>query len=529
MLSPASSVQPIAPSPNLRRTFASAAVKAASGAVPSSEAVSPLVDIPQVAHSLKLEGHDPISRYESLVENGVLRDDEHQRGIIGKLQVLHNDLKEYNPAEVPDSHAANGGWLSSLNPFGSRTPKHVPQAHGVPRGMYLYGDVGTGKTMLMDLFYDTLPPHLHHHRRRVHFHAFMVDVFRRVHAIKHGLPRESKGGKARRHKEFNPLEGKSDERAVGVERLTGGGLFEGLRSRGGRGNAMDEEDAIYEAARELAEEGRILCFDEFQVTDIVTAMILRQLLERMMAYGVVCVITSNRHPDELYQNGIQRTSFLPCIDMIKDRFAIVDLDSGTDYRKIPRALSKTYFSPLNQETRTEMQKLFDGLTHAAAASGDDPVIIDRPLNIWGRTLKVPESTKHVARFSFDRLCGRPLSSADYLEITKNFGTIFVEEVARMGLGEKDMTRIFISSEVPIFQIFSDEDAVSTKSAKETNDHMRQVMDDLGLAADDVKTASIFSGQEEIFAFARCNKGLDFFIGHEQMIARVIRQLLKALA
>jgi predicted ATPase len=152
--------------------------------------------------------------------------------------------------------------MSSLNPFGSRTPKHVQQPPGVPKGMYLYGDVGTGKTMLMDLFYDTLPQHLHPHRRRVHFHAFMVDVFRRVHAIKHGLPRESKGGKARRLKEFNPLEGKSDERAVGVERLTGGGLFEGLWGKGGRGKAMDEEDAIYEAARELAEEGRILCFDE---------------------------------------------------------------------------------------------------------------------------------------------------------------------------------------------------------------------------------------------------------------------------
>ncbi|KAJ9117609.1 hypothetical protein QFC22_004459 [Naganishia vaughanmartiniae] len=482
---------PIPQFANTGRPYATAAIKAASGPAPTAEAISPLVDIPHAV--IKLEGNDPLSRYESSVKNGVLRDDEYQRSIISKLQRLHDELKGYQPVEVPDSHAANGGWMSSLNPFGSRTPKHVPQPPGVPKGMYLYGDVGTGKTMLMDLFYHTLPPHLHPHRRRVHFHAFMVDVFRRVHAIKHGLPRETKGGKARRHKEFNPLEGKSDERAVGVERLTGGGLFEGLWGKGGRGRAMDEEDAIYEAARELAEEGRILCFDEFQVTDIVTAMILRQLLERMMAYGVVCVITSNRHPDELYQNGIQRTSFLPCIDMIKDRFAIVDLDSGT------------------------------------AASKDDPVIADRPLKIWGRTLKVPESTKHVARFSFNSLCGRPLSSADYLEITKNFGTIFVEEVGRMGLGEKDMarrfitfidacyeskTRIFISSEVPIFQIFSDDDTVSTKSAKETNDHMRQVMDDLGLAADDVKTSSIFSGQEEIFAFARCNERLDKFVGNE---------------
>lgn len=141
--------------------------------------------------------------------------------------------------------------------------------------------------------------------------------------------------------------------------------------------------------------------------------------------------------------------------MIKERFDIIDLESGTgtnpggalfldsndlatDYRKIPRALSKVYFSPLNQETRTEMQKLFDGLTSASTSDAPDPVIADRPLKIWGRTLKVPESTSHVARFSFDQLCGKPLSSADYLEITRNFGTIFVEEVGRMGLGEKDM-------------------------------------------------------------------------------------------
>lgn len=174
--------------------------------------------------------------------------------------------------------------------------------------------------MLMDLFYDTLPPHLHAHRRRVHFHAFMLDVFRRVHAIKHGNDTSS------------PLAGRSDERAVGVERLTGGGLF----SRATSSSGMNEEDAIYEAAREMASEGRILCFDEFQVTDIVTAMILRQLLERMMSYGVVCVMTSNRHPDDLYKNGIQRTSFEPCIELIKKRFDVVDLDSGTGKHRARR-------------------------------------------------------------------------------------------------------------------------------------------------------------------------------------------------
>lgn len=125
--------------------------------------------------------------------------------------------------------------------------------------------------MLMDLFYDTLPPHLHAHRRRVHFHAFMLDVFRRVHAIKHGLsdPSTDQGSSThtqRKQKAHDPMEGRSDNRVVGVERLKGGGLFAGLMGTdgksSGRGQVMDEEDAIYEAARELAVEGRILCFDE---------------------------------------------------------------------------------------------------------------------------------------------------------------------------------------------------------------------------------------------------------------------------
>lgn len=250
-------------------TAPSSVIAAAAG--PSSTVPSP--------PAVKAQGEDPITRYDSLVAEGVLRDDPHQRGIIERLQALHGTLVRYVPAEVPASSRSTSWvrlgafyshsfvWLilrrqfSSLNPFAGTRPSAKPR--GVPRGIYLHGTVGTGKTMLMDLFYDTLPPHLHPHRRRVHFHAFMVDVFRRVHAIKHGLPRDGSGvaGKERKVKEWDPMQGKSDERAVGVERLTGGGLFEGLTERWGK-KGMDEEDAIYEAARELAEEGRILCFDE---------------------------------------------------------------------------------------------------------------------------------------------------------------------------------------------------------------------------------------------------------------------------
>ena len=261
----------------------------------------------------------PLSRYNQLVQAGALRDDAHQRTIIDKLEKMHWQLREYHPPPVPTSSASTAGSLSWFsNWFSSSTsPNHVVVPPGsVPKGMYLFGDVGCGKTMLMDLFYSTLPEHLHPQRRRIHFHAFMLDVFRRVHAIKHGLPtsaqppqtpgelkREIKSHiplakeRIRKQRGYDPMQGRSDERAVGVEALSGLKLFKldelfTRRRGGGGGTVVAEEDAIYEAAREMVEEGRILCFDEFQVTDIVTAMILRQLLDRMMDYGMVCIITS---------------------------------------------------------------------------------------------------------------------------------------------------------------------------------------------------------------------------------------------
>ena len=252
-------------------------------------------------------------------------------------------------------------------------------------------------------------------------------------------------------------------------------------------------------ARELAEEARVLCFDEFQVTDIADAMILRRLLEGLLECGVVCVITSkcvslpsspslshpflpippsppispssspyhgivdayacgmlvcvcacvnnSRHPDDLYKNGIQRSSFIPAIDLLKSRFDVTDLDSGTDYRRLPRALSSVYHHPLNPSTRAEMDKLFLSLSHSHAQTQgieEEEVRYDRELDIWGRKLKVPKSTSKVAMFEFEELCGKPLSAADYLEVTRAFPTVFVTEVPRMGLGEKDKARRFIT-------------------------------------------------------------------------------------
>lgn len=402
----------------------------------------------------------PLQHYHKLIETGVLRGDEHQTRIIKKLQKLYDDLTAYNPPPLPQSSSSSASMFSRI--FTRTAPPPSAPPNNAPKGLYLFGDVGTGKTMLMDLFYSTLPSHITR-KRRVHFHAFMIDVHKRLHEAK--------------------------------------------RKMGYKGG-----DPIVPVARDLASEAYVLCFDEFQVTDIADAMILRRLLESLLNYGVICVMTSNRHPDDLYKNGIQRASFVPAIELLKSRFDVTDLDSGTDYRRIPRALSRVYYDPLTPETAREMNKLFDSMT---SDDPSDPPIQGRKLNIWGRTLLVPESTSKIARFKFNDLCGKPLSAADYLEVTKTFHTVFVEDIPKMGTDQKDMarrfitfidacyeskTKLFVSSEVPIFQIFSDEPG--HPSSKHISDHMRMAMDDLGLSADIVGASSMFTGDEEVFAFAR---------------------------
>lgn len=149
----------------------------------------------------------------------------------------------------------------------------------------------------------------------------------------------------------------------------------------------------------------------------------------------------SRAPDELYINGIQRESFIPAIHLIKERFEVVDLNSDTDYRKMPRTLTKVYYDPVTEETASEMDKLFHALT---SADSDPEIKIGRKLPLWGRELVVPESSGHVARFTFDDLCNHPLSASDYLEITATFPTVFVENMPKLTLSERDQARRFIT-------------------------------------------------------------------------------------
>jgi predicted ATPase len=237
-----------------------------------------------------------MAEYDARVESGRLRDDEHQRNIIKNLQDLHDMLTSYTqpPVQQPTIESLQPpkksffSFLTSSKPARGTLP---PIPDSLPKGMYMFGDVGSGKTMMMDLFYDTLPPNIKS-KTRVHFHAFMQSVHKDLHkmTMAHG----------------------------------------------------NDIDSIPYVAANIAEKASVLCFDEFQCTDVADAMILRRLIESLMAHGTVIVTTSNRHPEDLYKNGIQRESFIPCINLLKTRLTVLNLDSSTDYRKIPRPPSGVY-------------------------------------------------------------------------------------------------------------------------------------------------------------------------------------------
>ena len=414
----------------------------------------------------------PSERYGGKVREGTIQRDDFQRQIVSILDHLHYDLRTYKQLPVPDAEACLdattstswGLWGSLTNWFWQSThgeeSRPLLRPAGAPQSLYLYGDVGTGKSMLMDLFYHTLPSNITR-KRRVHFHQFMIDVQKSSHAFKACY--QDKG--------------------------------------------HDDVDPIEPVIRDIAQKAEVLCFDEFQVVDIADAMILRRLLEGLLRYGVVIVTTSNRHPTELYKNGIQRSSFIPCIELIESQYDVVSLNSGTDYRKVPQTRYQTYFTLSDSQGAAEYEQLWQELTQS------EPVVEHRSLPVWGRSLQVPKSTSRVARFTFVQLCGEPRSAADYIALCRKFHAIFIDDIPHMNLDMRDWARRFITfvdaayeskarlfctSEVDIMKVFSN----TTTWDEMSSSQMRVLMDDLNLDMSDIGNSSIFSGHEELFAFAR---------------------------
>ncbi|KAI2622217.1 AFG1-like ATPase-domain-containing protein [Hypomontagnella submonticulosa] len=421
------------------------------------------------------DSHGPIQEYDRRVKEGRLREDQHQRGIIQNLQNLHDELVHYRARPVVhpnlDSLKPTKSLFSWFGPKpGTGAIQEIPA--DLPRGLYLYGDVGSGKTMLMDLFYETLPSSVRS-KTRIHFHNFMQDVHKRLHRMKmeHG----------------------------------------------------NDIDAVPFVAADIAEQANVLCFDEFQCTDVADAMILRRLLESLMSHGVVLVTTSNRHPDELYKNGIQRESFIPAIHLLKARLHVINLDSSTDYRKMPRPPSGVYHTPLDNQAALHIEKWLRFL-----GDPDSPEPHPETQKVWGRDIHVPRVSGRCAWFTFDELIGRATGAADYLELMRCYDAFIISDVPGMTFRERDLARRFITfidavyesraklvltTAVPLTELFISPQELREslkRDGKEVNDDddestshaMQHMLEDVDSNIDQLKNSSLFSGDEERFAFAR---------------------------
>ena len=388
--------------------------------------------------------------YELKVDAGEVRRDDAQVALAAKFDALHESLASLPPVPVRTDDPTESSCTSSSPLLLARSLAsaqsflrkkfHLWSFGPPPRGMYIHGPVGVGKSFLMDLFYAsvTVPDddsccnndsHSHKHvkitKRRVHFHEFMLDVHHRIFAYKQKHPRG---------------------------------------------------DAIPIIAQQLAQEAQLLCFDEFQVTDIADAMILKRLfLLLLLDWNVVVVATSNRPPDALYEGGINRSLFLPFIDILKHTSDIISMeDSRKDYRLETRAGGQSYFwsnkdvhgdNNINNNMQAQLEEIFGG-----TASGTEAEII--PV-LFGRTVQVARLNDRCAWFDFSELCYQPLGAADYISLCCRFPVLIIDCVPQLDANHlnearrfvtlidacyESRTRLVLAAQVPLDELFVDFEA-----------------------------------------------------------------------
>jgi cell division protein ZapE len=313
------------------------------------------------------------TRYAALIAAGKIEADPGQALLAQHLAALERRLAEHRLARKSSSL----GWL-----FGRREQSGPPL-----KGLYVYGEVGRGKTMLMDLFFESSTIV---RKRRVHFYEFMADVHERVHAYR----QEIKNG------------------------------------------ALPEQDPIQRAAAAIADETWLLCFDEFHVTDIADAMILGRLFTRLFELGIVMVATSNLAPDELYKDGLNRALFLPFIALLQRYCEVVRLQARVDFRLEKLTGMPTWYVPADAKADAALDDAWRRLAGGQAG-------MPQELLVKGHIVRVPQSAMGVARFSFDELCARPLGPDDYLKIGHEFHTIIIDHIPVMDYTRRNEAKRFI--------------------------------------------------------------------------------------
>ena len=312
-----------------------------------------------------------IERYLKLVAEGHFERDAAQESVARKLDRLCERFETEGLAKKSSAL----GWL-----FGAKRPEETT------RGLYIWGSVGRGKTMLMDLFFESVALK---HKRRVHFHAFMAEVQARMHALRQN------------------------------------------RKATGRG-----DDIVAPLAAELADEARLLCFDEFSVTDIADAMILGRLFGALWDRGVVVVATSNVAPGELYKDGLNRALFLPFIALLERHMEVVRLDAHKDFRLEKLSGDPVYLVPADATARQALDRAF---RHLTGHEHGRPTRLD----VLGRHVHVPQAAAGVARFSFRDLCEAPLGAVDYLAIARSFHTILIDAIPVIRPEQRNEAKRFI--------------------------------------------------------------------------------------
>ena len=323
-------------------------------------------------------GKGPAANLAARRAAGEVHPDPVQERVVLRLQAVYDRL-----AAAAAEHPAKPGLLARLGLV------RAPKPPDGPHGLYIWGPVGRGKSMLMDLFFADAPVAK---KRRVHFHEFMLEVQARLHSRREKLAAEG---------------------------------------------APPEADTIVPIAREIAQQTRLLCFDEFQVTNIADAMILARLFETLFGEGITVIATSNRKPDDLYKDGLQRDRFLPFIDLIKQRLEILELGGEHDYRLDRLRNFDVYLTPSGAWANAKLDEAFRALS--GGADGEP-----RTLRTQGRDVDIPRAAPGVAMAHYLDWCAKPMGAADFLCIAEHFHTVIVADIPKMGPDSQDKASRFVT-------------------------------------------------------------------------------------